>query len=133
MIDMLYSNKLEVHLEPDVHAPSKARSAIHQTLVGVNDETAETALLLVSELVTNSVRHAGLKTADTVVLCIQQGPRGLHFEVQDVGIGFEHHKRRSSKEEPGGWGLYLVEQLAQRWGVNQRGPTVVWFELDLLD
>ena len=39
-------------------------------------------------------------------------------------------KRDADKTKVGGWGLYLVDQLADRWGVNRGKLTRVWFEID---
>jgi anti-sigma regulatory factor (Ser/Thr protein kinase) len=52
----------------------------------------------------------------------------FRVEVIDSGSGFEITERTDGQE--GGWGLPLVEHLADRWGTFQ-GSTHVWFELDL--
>ena len=88
---------------------------------------AENLVLLVSEVVSNSFRHANLRADDDVVLRIQLLESSVWVEVTDPGRGSSHPKLRNSSPE-GGWGLNLVERLAERWGVALR-PTRVWFEL----
>jgi nitrogen fixation/metabolism regulation signal transduction histidine kinase len=53
----------------------------------------------------------------------------FRVEVIDEGSGFVAKERERDQE--GGWGLPLVEELADRWGTFE-GSTHVWFELDLL-
>jgi anti-sigma regulatory factor (Ser/Thr protein kinase) len=85
------------------------------------------AVLLVSELVTNSVRHAGQPAGAPVHIRAAPVERGVRVEVEDQGHG--PVRRRSSGDDDGGFGLCLVERLAERWGVDHAGGTCVWFEL----
>src|SRR5207253_1270255 len=63
---------------------------------------------------------------------IVPGPEsGLRVEVTDRGPGFEPGSPLPSMYQDSGWGLYLVEQIADRWGVKQEEGTCVWFEVDL--
>jgi anti-sigma regulatory factor (Ser/Thr protein kinase) len=84
--------------------------------------------LLVSELVTNAVRHVG---DQDIMLEVDLGPDLIRVEVEDEGTGFTP---APSAPEPGsreGWGLYLVDELADRWGVDpRRDRNRVWFEVD---
>ena len=51
-------------------------------------------------------------------------------EVADSGEGFDPESAPRGPGEPGGWGLYLVEQIADAWGIRPTAPgTCVWFEL----
>ena len=87
----------------------------------------ETLRLLVTELVSNSVRHA---QSETVVLRVLVGRTAVLTEVTDEGPGFDLHHAGAPGTDDSGWGLFLVERLADRWGVNQRRRrTKVWFEL----
>jgi hypothetical protein len=54
----------------------------------------------------------------------------VRVEVGDLGPGFDPGPRDLDRESPSGWGLYLVDQLADRWGVTRAGGTRVWFEID---
>jgi anti-sigma regulatory factor (Ser/Thr protein kinase) len=84
-------------------------------------------LLLVSELVTNAVRHAVGETLRLVVM-IDDG--ALRVEVHDPGGGFEPQAPELDPARPSGWGLFLVDELADRWGVDATPLTRVWFEMD---
>jgi anti-sigma regulatory factor (Ser/Thr protein kinase) len=54
----------------------------------------------------------------------------LHVEVCDSGTGFEPRPREPGQSKAGGWGLYLVDRLTDRWGVACNNLTRVWFEID---
>ncbi len=87
----------------------------------------ETMRLLVTELVANSVKHAA---ADSVELKVVVGRSAVLIEVLDEGPGFEPTPRDEHSRDDSGWGLFLVERLANRWGVIRDGAaTRVWFEL----
>jgi anti-sigma regulatory factor (Ser/Thr protein kinase) len=80
------------------------------------------AALMVSELVTNALRHG----VGVISLQIDIQPAGLWIEVSDEG-----EARLSPGPSPGahgGWGLRIVEELADEWGVRA-GSTKVWFRL----
>ena len=94
-------------------------------LAGVDRRTAGDVLLLVSELVTNAVRHA--RGAEFEVR-LEVRPDALRVEVHDEGSGFVP-RIAPSEDGTGGYGLYIVEKLADRWGV-ERDPGVIWLELD---
>jgi anti-sigma regulatory factor (Ser/Thr protein kinase) len=83
--------------------------------------------LLVSELVTNAVRHA---EGEAVRLVVALKGRTLRIEVHDPGHGFELKPPPSDPLRASGWGLVLVEELADRWGVDHSPRTRVWFEMD---
>lgn len=88
--------------------------------------------LLVTELVTNAVRHGGLTPEDMITLeVLLRGPV-LRVEVADGGPGFDPASALDPvRENPGGWGLLLVSRMASRWGVTRGRPNVAWFEIDL--
>jgi anti-sigma regulatory factor (Ser/Thr protein kinase) len=86
--------------------------------------------LLVSELVTNSVRHAGLNSDDAIRLEISVSPQRVRVEVTDVGPGFDRRTPEPREDRMGGYGLFLVDRLADRWGVMSDELTRVWFEID---
>jgi anti-sigma regulatory factor (Ser/Thr protein kinase) len=116
--------------EPAVETPALARHQLEGWLPETLPEDHRGTLrLLVSELVTNSVRHVKGSTRP-VVLAMRIGARAIRVEVHDGGAGF-----RPGKPEPrgadGGFGLFLVERMASRWGVDTGDGTRVWFELDL--
>jgi anti-sigma regulatory factor (Ser/Thr protein kinase) len=123
---------VEVELAGTPQAPAEAR----QALDGLSDHVPERRLrdvrLLVSELVTNAVRHAGLDSGDLIGLHVHLRDSGLRVEVDDPGTGFELRKPEPDPARASGWGLYLVDELADRWGMDRggRGGTRIWFEFD---
>jgi anti-sigma regulatory factor (Ser/Thr protein kinase) len=83
--------------------------------------------LLVTELIANSVKHA---SADAVGLKVVVAQAAVLVEVRDEGPGFEPADRTEEQDKASGWGLFLVDRLADRWGVAQEEEaTRVWFEL----
>ena len=91
--------------------------------------------LLVTELVTNSLRHSHLGAGDAIHLVIQvepqMEPKTLRVEVHDPGTGFDAPAPPQSPDLGAGWGLYLLGRIADRWGIQGRPSTCVWFEMDL--
>src|SRR5713101_5063483 len=94
-------------------------------------EMLDQATLLVSELVTNSVRHGGLRPDQEIELTVEASPQRLRVEVAEPGDGFDvEHAPRPRQDDPeGGWGLFLVDSLSSAWGVEGNGVTRVWFEM----
>jgi len=118
---------LDVEIPRDTKAPWHARRAVERLGDQIVPEVQHDVMLLVSELVTNSVKygnHGGLRLQIEA-----KGPRKLRVEVIDQGDGFIPVARDRPMNEPGGWGLHLVEALTDRWGVYE-GSTHVWFEID---
>src|SRR3954453_7037750 len=112
----------------DLQAPHAARAAVVDGLSGhVADDVLDDARLLVSELVTNSVRHAGLAADGVVRVGAEVSGGVLRLEVDDAGTAGRVAPR--SPDRDGGLGLHLVESLADRWGVTREGFTRVWIEL----
>jgi anti-sigma regulatory factor (Ser/Thr protein kinase) len=118
---------LSLRIDRDPSAAAKARRSLATLRGDLNGALMETLRLLVTELVTNSVRHA---RADTVMLRVLVGKSAVRTEVTDAGPGFDPAEVGSPSDARTGWGLFLVERLATRWGVNSNGDgTRVWFEL----
>ncbi len=86
------------------------------------------AVLLVSELVTNAVRHG---RGATVRLTARVRPGSLHVEIVDGGSGFEPPESHPPASSPGGRGLQIVASLSDDWGVYEGNSTHVWFEMEL--
>lgn len=88
----------------------------------------EDVRLLVTELITNALRHGSLRSGDRVSLKAWLTGDVLRIEVRDPGRDGDVVQRAPGQRD-GGYGLYLVEQLTKRWGVDRRDGTVVWCEL----
>jgi anti-sigma regulatory factor (Ser/Thr protein kinase) len=118
---------LDVDIPRDARAPSKARRAVEGLGDAIDDSIRHDVLLLVSELVTNSVKYGD--EGDLKLQIRADAPRKLRIEVVNQGASFTPKARSRPATEPGGWGLHLVETLADKWGVHA-GSTHVWFEID---
>ena len=118
----------QVRLQPTVTAPATARAHVSAACHGhLSPEAIEAAELLVSELVTNCVRHAHT----IITLAIDCDNRHVAIAVADDGEGMPVVRADVTDEDTGGRGLQLVDALAGDWGVRPRkdGGKVVWFRL----
>jgi hypothetical protein len=107
-------------------APAAARQAFALFCADLDGEVATLGSLLLSELVTNAVVHGSANGDSTIELHFAALGRTLQVEVSDAGSGFDPARQDS------GWGLRLVEELAESWGVDEGRPSRVWFELPLV-
>src|SRR5436305_15170600 len=119
-------------LAPDLDAPGAARRALDALRGQLAEEVIERSALAVTEVVTNSVKHAGLTAAQRIDLAIRVRPGCLRIEVTDQGAGFDPVVALPDPgQAPGGRGLWMVDQLTDRWGVDFSHSTRVWCEFDL--
>lgn len=140
---------LSMRAEP--HAAMEARRALDPLEDRVDGPVLEDLRLLVTELVSNSVRHAAAEGEARVDLNVRVVPDLVRVEVSDEGGGFDPERRRrppvpreaggyagpegpprvsGDELRPGGWGLFLVDSLSTRWGVLREERVRVWFELE---
>jgi anti-sigma regulatory factor (Ser/Thr protein kinase) len=118
-----------VEIAGGLSAPRRARALARDLLGPLLDERRRNDLLvLVTELVTNAVRHAGAGPQATVVLHLAASVDAVRAEVCDDGPGFEPVEREPGPE--GGFGLPLLRGLSSRWGVAVDRGACVWFEID---
>jgi serine/threonine-protein kinase RsbW len=122
--------RLERELPVTAEAAAEARHALDGLAIGLPDGRVRDVRLLVSELVTNAVRHADIGPGDRIRLVVDVADHTLRVEVHDPGGGFVPSAPEPDPARPSGWGLYLVAELADRWGVDSDEVTLVWFELD---
>jgi anti-sigma regulatory factor (Ser/Thr protein kinase) len=83
--------------------------------------------LLVSEVVTNSVRHSGSEEPIHLRVWARRG--GVKVEIADGGFGFDAEQPGGSYDAEGGRGLMILDAVADRWGINHDARARVWFEL----
>jgi serine/threonine-protein kinase RsbW len=119
-------------LAPTSAAPARAREVVsawldEHRLAGV---AGEAAVLVVSELVTNAIRHARIGRRDAVRLTVGLGPASVRLAVHDAGTEGTVAQRPPEYEvAAGGFGLQLVERLTSAWGVQRDAAgTTVWAE-----
>jgi anti-sigma regulatory factor (Ser/Thr protein kinase) len=118
---------VSLSLDGGPEAAAHARRALSRLRGDLDPPLIETMRLLVTELIANSVKHA---SADAVGLKVVVGRVAVLVEVRDEGPGFEPADRIDGQDKGSGWGLFLVDRLADRWGVAQEpAATRVWFEL----
>jgi anti-sigma regulatory factor (Ser/Thr protein kinase) len=123
---MLEDPDLQVALSRSTDAPGEARRALQRLCADrLHTELLDDAQLMLSELVSNALRHGH----GQITLRAALDDDRLAVEVIDEGTGFERDLRRCDFEQIGGWGLGLVDDLASRWGVHE-GTSHVWFELE---
>ena len=121
------STTVSVELPRSPEAPSLARRALDDLEGSLDPAVLPDVRLLVSELITNSVKYGG---DGPVRLEVQASPHTVRAEIIDQGVGFTPRARGDDLDRVGGWGLHLTERLTSRWGTHQ-GSTHVWFEIDL--
>ena len=112
-------------------AVAAARRALEEVAGHLPPERAALLRLLVSELVTNSIRHGAIDADQPVRVTVRVTDDRARVEVEDSGPGFSPPPGGPRPREERGWGLVLVDALAERWGVEREGPTTVWCELPL--
>lgn len=124
-------------LPADLSAPARARAALVPLADGdavLRDHLA----LLTTELVTNALRHAGLRAGDRIEVRACRSRGRVRVEVLDTGRSGAVPRMRTGRrslEATGGFGLRLVDAVADRWGA-ERVPgdgTRAWFELGAPD
>ena len=123
-------DRIAFRLPGGVEAAGAARRAIvagdGQLPAGVRADV----LLLVTELVTNAVRHAGAGPDRPVEIEVLRRPGFVAGAVADDGPGYTWRPTSLTGDETGGWGLFLVERIADRWGVQcTPAGSRVWFEI----
>jgi len=124
------SRNLDFELTGGPYAVTAARLALADLDELVEESLAFDVRLLVSELVTNSVRHADIGPEGSIQLRVAVADEHVRVEVADDGPGFEPPDEDATAElaRENGWGLFFVTQLADRWGVED-GAGRVWFEI----
>lgn len=125
--------RIERRLARDLDAGTEARGELERFRAELDDTDMEIVALLMSELVSNSVKHAGPAAGDYVLLDMTLTPDRIRVEVRDGGPGFVPRRRPPGDDSGLHWGIELVHRLADRWQVvpgNGRGDSAVWFELD---
>jgi anti-sigma regulatory factor (Ser/Thr protein kinase) len=125
-------SELNLALPNNKRAPGLARRELAQFARSTELDAIEyeALRLLVSELVTNAVRHAGARGEEEIGLRVQASRETIRIEVSDHGIGFELPKSIPAPRADGGYGLLIVDRLCARWGTEHNGGSLVWCELD---
>lgn len=116
-------------LEPEAESATASRQAVVQVFSGhLAEELVSRAALVTTELVANSVKHAD-DGGHPIGLFATAGSELVRIEVTDGGEGFDPDARNGHVPGESGWGLILVDQLAESWGVEGGHSFRVWAEL----
>ncbi|MEA2384806.1 MAG: hypothetical protein QOH72_4777 [Solirubrobacteraceae bacterium] len=116
-----------VRAEP--HSVPRARERVVELAEPFVDSTRIADLrLVISEVITNAVRHGG---EGEMVVAVTPKQGYLCVQVTDTGDGFAPRPRAMEPDDDGGFGLFLVERLTRRWGLTREDSnTRVWFEFN---
>jgi anti-sigma regulatory factor (Ser/Thr protein kinase) len=122
---------LEASLPLDRRAPGAARLVVGELRGRVATSVLETAELVVSELVSNSVSHSDATAGAVVTVRVRLARTTLRLEVEDPGHGGVVAPRAPDLEAGGGFGLNIVQAVSERWGLERElaGATRVWAQL----
>lgn len=103
-----------------------ARGWLASQLDWLPPDILETAKLLATEVLSNAIRHSTSSADASLALTLRVTRSALRVEIADAGPCFD------PDDSPLGWGIYLLDKLADRWHVTPSdGHCAVWFELDL--
>jgi anti-sigma regulatory factor (Ser/Thr protein kinase) len=108
---------LRLNIAGGPRAPERVRAWLQGTATWLPDELERNLMLLTCELVNNSVIHGQAGEEDLIEIELYRTATGVRAEVIDPGSGFAPSDREGPLDEPGGWGLVLVDRMAKRWGV----------------
>ena len=116
---------LAVALPNEPASAAKARAAVARAFAGLPDDVVEDAQLLVSEAVTNAIRHSERGPDSPIRLAGFLAGTVARIEVADEGaVPIPDDARR-------GIGFSLFDVLSSAWGFGDReGRVTTWFELD---
>ncbi|MEU4539614.1 ATP-binding protein [Streptosporangium sp. NPDC023825] len=124
----------QVEVPAQVAAVPRARRYVRDLLKGTDHPHIDDALLLVTELVTNAIRHSdsGRCPDGRVIVAVANHLGTLHIDVVDAGSTGQRPRLCAGvgPDSGGGRGLWLVQELSSAWGWYETlAGRVVWFQL----
>jgi hypothetical protein len=121
--------RITAHLSAGAEGAGEARRAIDPLSRETSHAVMSTLGLLVSELVANGSGPAGRDPEDAVLLEIETSRTSIHTEVIQLGTG-EAVRATEEQDRRSGWDLFLLQEMASRWGIIEGSTNGVWFEID---
>jgi len=110
-------------------APGLARAELADLLAGrITAADLLDITVLLSEVVTNAVRHGDAGEHDTIIVHVAMAANVLRIEVCDQGPGFDRPAHPRRRADGGGNGLMMLDRVSSAWGVAGDDGTCVWFE-----
>jgi anti-sigma regulatory factor (Ser/Thr protein kinase) len=123
---------LRMAIGRDPSAPAAARHALVELRPALGGPELRVCQLLTSELVTNVLLHAPTRSAWSAAdMRVRMYPDRVRVEVRDDGLSFRPRSRTPDHDMESGWGLHLVAELADEWGIEPGVQNCVWFALRL--
>jgi anti-sigma regulatory factor (Ser/Thr protein kinase) len=121
----------EYRLAHDATAAAQARTKIKEDLTSVLvPDRLDDSLLMVTELITNAVRHAPPEPDGSIVLEIERESGVVRIVVRDGGKHMDLNEPTFHTHTDGHYGLLVVDALADEWGFSIDGDKGVWFEVE---
>jgi len=118
-----------ISLPADALSATRARTEVTRRLSArITNGALEDVRLLLTELITNALRHANLHPGDEISVRAELVEGTVRIEVSDPGNNGPVEVRKPGARG-GGYGLFLVDRLTDRWGVDRDDGTTVWAEL----
>jgi serine/threonine-protein kinase RsbW len=117
-----------LHRSPD--AVREARRWVGGVVSGLPPKLQADVTLLIHELVRNSLEHS---PTDRVWITVVYVPNGVRVQVTDRGAKESPRLRPVQPHSVSGRGLHWVQGLTDRWGVERRDATSVWFQVDVTE
>jgi anti-sigma regulatory factor (Ser/Thr protein kinase) len=109
--------------------PRLARRALDGQLAYLGPDAEARMRLAMSEVVTNAVRHGHLDPDEKIVVLVELHDAEARVEVRQPTRADATVETAAPREDDGGFGLPLVDQLVDAWGIEPGPPGVVWFEI----
>jgi anti-sigma regulatory factor (Ser/Thr protein kinase) len=124
------TDRVELTLPADPGAPQIARNALAR-LDGVPPELLDKAQLIASELVTNGVRHGNTQAGGPIQFSARRYPSVLRIDVENPAADSRPEIQPRGQLRSSGYGLIIVDSLADRWGSDVDDAVRIWCELEL--
>jgi anti-sigma regulatory factor (Ser/Thr protein kinase) len=104
--------------------------AVELDAAGVRPADRDDAMLVLSELVSNAVKHAAPLPSGDIRVRWEVLDEVLHIEITDGGAGARPHASVAALSALGGRGLDIVRTVSTQWGVTEgEGSVTVWAEV----
>ena len=120
--------RFELSVPATLHAPPAVRAWLQALGMPLRDDRADAVRLLISELVTASVKASGADGRGRIAIALAAEDGVVRVEVTDPKTEATCPDR---PDEVTGWGFYLVDKMADRWGVVEDAPRRLWFEIEV--
>jgi serine/threonine-protein kinase RsbW len=120
---------LELTVPASTHSAGDARRILQPLRSTYPDAAVDDLALLITELVTNEVRHGAGRTGCPIVIRIFPVIAGLRVEVMNPSPAEDVRIARRPGGPDGGFGLKIVDEVAASWGVARNGGLTVWAEV----